>query len=288
MAIKSILVPLDGGERSFNVLETALVVATRFGARIKAIHVTPNADDLLPYGADYISAKLKKSIVSAAQKTNKEEARSVQQRFKSFCKQHDVAVGKSIGDSGVSAVWHEESGHIIEVLVRHGRLCDVIATVRPGLEKGRLLRSPAGEKREALMMRAGRPILMVPPKWSARRVEHAAIAWNESMEASRALAMTMPWLRQMGQITILVARKRKDSIPELRDYLALHEVDSKVKFLPAKMKSAGEAILDCCKEEGVEFLVVGGFSHARSRQLIFGGVTKYLLTNANVITVMAH
>lgn len=288
MAIKSILVPLDGSEQSFNVLDTALVVANRFGAQIKAIHVRPDAEDLLPYGADYISAKLKKNVISEAQKKNREEAKLIQQQFKLFCKQHDVAVEKLPGGSKVSAIWHEESGDTVEVLVRHGRLCDVIATFRPSREKGRLLRSPAGEKLEALMMRVGRPILMVPPKWSARKVENAAIAWNESMEASRALAMTMPWLCQMNRVTIIIARKRKDSIPDLRDYLALHGVDAAVKYLPAKMKSAGEAILNCCKEEEIEFLVVGGFSHARSRQLVFGGVTKYLLANANVITVMAH
>ena len=279
---------MDGSERSFDVLDTALVVANRFGARIKGIHVTPSVEDLLPYGADYISAKLKKSIIGETQKRNKEEARIIKQRFQAFCKQHNVSHGKSRGEAKVSAIWHEESGDTVEVLVRHGRLCDVIATFRPGREKDRLLMSPAGEKLEALMMRAGRPILMVPPNWSAHTVKNAAIAWNESMEASRALAMTMPWLKQMGQVTIVVARKRKRSLPDLRDYLALHGVESKVKFLPANMNSAGEAILKCCKEEGVEFLVVGGFSHARSRQLVFGGVTKYLLVNSSVITVMAH
>lgn len=288
MAIKSILVPLDGSERAFHVLETALIVANRFGAQIKAVHVKPGAEDLLPYEADYLSAKLKKNIISEAQKKNKEEARSIHKRFNLFCKEHHVATGEAAGKAEVSAVWHEESGDTIEVLVRHGRLCDVVATFRPSGEKGRFLRAPAGEKLEALMLRAGRPILMVPPKWSAHQVEHAAFAWNESVEASRALAMTMPWLKQMGHVTILVSRKRKDSLPDLRSYLSLHEVKSKVKFLPEKTRSVGAAMLACCKDEGVEFLVVGGFSHARSRQLIFGGVTKYLLANTDVITVMAH
>ena len=270
------------------MLDTALIVAKRFEASIKAIHVMPGAEDLLPYELDYIPAKLKKNVINEAQKKNKEEAQRIQHRFKSFCKEREVTIGTAANASGVRAVWQEECGDTVEVLVRHGRLCDVIATSRPERVKGRLVRSPAGEKREALMMRAGRPILMVPPKWSARKVEHAAFAWNESVEASRALAMTMPWLKQMGQVTILVARKRKESLPELRNYLALHDVECKIKFLPAKMKSTGGAILECCKEEGMEFLIVGGFSHPRSRQLVFGGVTQYLLANSNVITVMAH
>jgi len=34
--------------------------------------------------------------------------------------------------------------------------------------------------------------------------------------------------------------------------------------------------------------VVGGFSHTRTRQRLFGGVTSHLLSNTNIITVMAH
>jgi nucleotide-binding universal stress UspA family protein len=47
-------------------------------------------------------------------------------------------------------------------------------------------------------------------------------------------------------------------------------------------------MLEACDEIGAEFLVVGGFSHTRTRQRLFGGVTSYLLGNTDVITVMAH
>jgi nucleotide-binding universal stress UspA family protein len=47
-------------------------------------------------------------------------------------------------------------------------------------------------------------------------------------------------------------------------------------------------MLVSCGEIGAEFLVVGGFSHTRTRQRLFGGVTSHLLSNTNIITVMAH
>ena len=37
--IKIILVPVDGSERSAQVLDTALVIAKRFDAHIKVVHV---------------------------------------------------------------------------------------------------------------------------------------------------------------------------------------------------------------------------------------------------------
>lgn len=288
MTIKSILVPLDGSEESYNVLDTALVVANRFDARIKGIHVTPVAVESLPFQFDPLPAKLKQAVIEETRKKSLQGAADIEQQFRAFCDKHGIEVGDSLVTEGVGAVWHVESGDTVEVLIRHGRLCDVIATFRPRKVSARVRRSPAGANLEALLLRAGRPILMVPPKWSAHKVGHAAIAWNESLEASRALAMTMPWLKQMKTVTVIVSKKRKGSVPDLCAYLELHGVGAQVKYLPAKIKSVGEAILDCCKENKVEFLVVGGFSHTRARQLFFGGVTQYLLKNSKVITVMVH
>ena len=288
MTIKSILVPLDGSDESFAVLDTALVVANRFDAKIKAIHVRPISAESLPFQFDPLPAKLKKSVIEETDKQSKETARQIRNQFVVFCKNHNLKIGNSLNDDDVGAVWDEEVGDTVEVLVHHGRLCDVIATFRPHKSSARLRRSPAGANLEALMLRAGRPILMVPPKWTAHKVSHAAIAWNESLEVSRALAMTMPWLSQMDQVTIIVSRKRKDRVPDLREYLSLHGVKTNVKYLLTKSKSAGMAILDCCAENNVEFLVVGGFSHTRSRQLLFGGVTQHLLKHSSVITVMVH
>jgi nucleotide-binding universal stress UspA family protein len=287
MSIKSILVPLDGSEASFSALDTALVVADRFDAKIKALHVRPKAG-VLPYELDYVSANLKKSVIEETDKKSREAALEIQHRFNTFCDNHHIKVGDSLNDDGIGAKWFEEAGSVSEVLIRHGRLCDVIATSRPDRKPGTLLRSPAGETMESLLMRAGRPILMVPPDWRARKVGRAAVAWNESLEASRALAMTMPWLSGMDEVTVIVGRKRERSVPLLCEYLSLHGVSATVKYLPSRIKSAGEAILDCCEDNAVEMLVVGGFSHTRSRQLVFGGVTRFLLTHSNVITVMVH
>lgn len=288
MTIKSILVPLDGSDESFAVLDTALIVANRFEARIKAIHVRPVSAESLPFHFDALPAQLKKSVIEQTDKAGKENTRQIRKQFTAFCKDHNIRIGAALSEEGVGAVWHEEVGDTVEVLVRHGKICDVIATFRPRKSSARLRRSPAGANLEALMLRAGKPILMIPPQWTAHKVGHAAVAWNESVEASRAVAMTMPWLRQMDQVTVIASKKRKDSVPGLREYLSLHGVKTKVKYMLTKGKSVGAAILDCCTENRVEFLVVGGFSHTRSRQLLFGGVTEHLLKNASVITVMVH
>jgi nucleotide-binding universal stress UspA family protein len=147
-----------------------------------------------------------------------------------------------------------------------------------------------GELHESLMLHSGRPVLIVPPaeEWKAHRANHAAIGWNDSVEASRALCMTLPWLAQMKKVSVLVSKKREPGVGEVVDYLKRHGCKADYHVLPGKGTNAGKKMLDTCADIGAEFLVVGGFSHTRTRQRLFGGVTSYLLKNTNIITVMAH
>jgi nucleotide-binding universal stress UspA family protein len=98
----------------------------------------------------------------------------------------------------------------------------------------------------------------------------------------------MPWLVEMKQITVLVTKKRKQAVKELVEYLAWYDVKADIVLLDDKGKSVGEAMLNVCAEISADFLVVGGFSHARARELLFGGVTRHLLMHANIVTIMAH
>ena len=108
------------------------------------------------------------------------------------------------------------------------------------------------------------------------------------LECSRALAMTMPWLVGMDEITVLVSKKRKSSVKALVEYLAWYDVKANIVLLDDKGKSIGEAMLNVCSEIRADFLIVGGFSHARARELLFGGVTRHLLMHSNIVTIMAH
>jgi nucleotide-binding universal stress UspA family protein len=130
--------------------------------------------------------------------------------------------------------------------------------------------------------------VITPPKCTVGKCERVAIGWNDSVECSRALAMTMPWLVEMKQITVLVTKKRKQAVKELVEYLAWYDVKADIVLLDDKGKSVGEAMLNVCAEISADFLVVGGFSHARARELLFGGVTRHLLMHANIVTIMAH
>jgi len=289
MGMKTILVPIDGSKGSFAALSRAFVVARRFGAHIKALHVMTRGADIAGTGTYNLPAKLRKSVEGKADQLAMEKAAELQEFFEGHCLDNDIPISKQpLKQGGATAVWHQESGSVDKVLIHHGRVSDVIAVPRPKIKKGVVRRSPMGRAIEAILLGTGRPVLIDPPKSKAKQCARIAIGWNDSAECSRAVAMTMPWLAEMDEVSVLVSKKRKPSVKALAEYLSWYGVKANIVLLDGKGDSIGEAMLNVCSEVSADFLIVGGFSHARARELLFGGVTRYLLQNSNIVTIMTH
>jgi nucleotide-binding universal stress UspA family protein len=285
--IKIILVPVDGTERSADVLDTALVVANRFGAHIKVVHIREHTSEPFMFGG--MPASYREEFARMSSKAVDSVVETVRGQFNAFCKQGGVKITrKPSASQQITASLHVLEGDAETVLGRESRLVDVIAMSRP--TKHRIGGPGVGELHESLMLHSGRPVLIVPPapEWKPHRADHAAIGWNDSVEASRALCMTLPWLAQMKKVSVLVSKKREADVGEVLDYLKRHGCKANYQVLSGAGTNIGKRMLGTCAEIGAEFLVIGGFSHTRTRQRLFGGVTSYLLTNTDIITVMAH
>ncbi len=285
--IKIILVPVDGTERSADVLDTALVIANRFGAHIKVVHIREHTSE--PFMFSGMPASYREEFVKMSNKAVDSVVDTVRTQFNAFCKQGGVKITRKPSTSQeITASLHILEGNAETVLDKESRLVDVIAMSRP--TQHRIGGPGVGELHESLMLHSGRPVLIVPPatEWKAHRVDHAVIGWNDSVEASRALCMTLPWLKQMKKVSVLVSKKREPGVGEVVDYLKRHGCKADFHVLSGRGTNVGKKMLGTCADIGAEFLVVGGFSHTRTRQRLFGGVTSHLLSNTNIITVMAH
>ena len=266
------------------MLDTALVIAKRFDSHIKVVHVRERAHE--PYMFGGIPKNYREEFARMSMKAVDSTVDTVRDQFNNFCKQGVKITRKPSAAKEVTASLHVLEGDSETVLGQESRLVDVIAMSRP--TKHRIGGPGVGELHESLMLHSGRPVLIVPPEWKARRADHAAIGWNDSVEASRAVCMTLPWLKQMKKVTVLVSKKREARVDEVIDYLKRHGCKVDYKVLDGRGGHVGKKMLATCNEIGAEFLVVGGFTHTRTRQRLFGGVTSHLLDNTNIITVMAH
>jgi len=288
MSIKMVLVPIGGSRESVSVLNRAFVIANLFGAHVTGLHVMGRVSDAVSFEF-HLPEKLRASVRASAEQSALAHADELRAEFEAACRQAGVTLSDRPVEGDVSsASWHQEFGHVEDVLVRHARLSDLVVVPRPVIHEGAGRRSPIGRAIETMLCGTGRPVLIEPPMARVEQCERVAIGWNESTEASRAIAMTWPWLINMSAVTILSSRQRQTGANALVEYLSWHGITANVAFLDHKGGGVGQAMLNVCTEEEAGLLIVGGFSHARSRELLFGGVTRYLLTHSNIPTLMVH
>lgn len=287
MTIKAILVPTDGEETMSTVLDTAIVVARRFAAHITVFHVSDSSMKSAMY--TNMSRDLKQKVLDEEKKILVAKADEIRNRVEAFAKKRRIALSdRPLEEEKISMSFHHEIGTKRETLVHWARLFDTTAVMRPAKTKGRLGLALYGNALEAIMLQSGKPVLMVPPDWEAHRTQNAVVAWNHSLEASRALAMTIPWLVQMKKVTVVVPKRLLESGERVVEHLAWHGANAEVETLNRRTSTVGKRILKICDNVGAEFLVMGGYSHSRMQEHVLGGVTDHILRNSTVITVMAH
>lgn len=61
-----------------------------------------------------------------------------------------------------------------------------------------------------------------------------------------------------------------------------------VEQMESKGSTVADVILKYAERNNVDLIVLGAYSHSRSREIVFGGVTRSLLKSATVPILIAH
>jgi len=280
MGFKTILVPIEQHDLMNSTLETALLLARKFDSYIEgfALRVAiPAAFAAGDVGAVPIPA-FEQEIAE-----NEKRSRSL---FENFMQEHGVPCG---GDTkALLSAWLENSPEGDHFVGSHGRVFDVIVLGKPG-------RDPKGPRMttlEAGLFDSGRPILIAPTLPLPQMGTNVLIAWNCSTEQARVTAFAMPILKRAGRVIVLTVEGGA-AVPgptgqQLCRYLQLNDVPAKPLTVGLDGRLTGEAILAHAKALGCDLLIKGAYTQSRLRQMIFGGTTRYILSNAELPVLMAH
>lgn len=155
-----------------------------------------------------------------------------------------------------------------------------------------------------LLVYAPCPVLVAPAVSTSGRTNtsnhagtclprHALIAWDGSMEASRAVRAALPLLQRAATVAALSFQPYKyvadgDGLGDaLADYLACHGIDVEV-MAPTPSEDVGRDLLALADARGADLIVMGSYSHSRFREIVLGGATRTVLAEATVPVLMAH
>jgi nucleotide-binding universal stress UspA family protein len=274
MTFKSILAPLAPSEDKQAGAEFAVSMAEALGARVTACAYAlyPEA---LGLGVSWFPKELIQSHLGKVTKA----AQAAGQKLSAVAKRAKVEISTEI----VRLTLPQATASFAEYARVHD--VSVLTQSSPGLEH-------AGDLfAEAALFHSGRPLILVPKDYSTPfYTDRILIAWDGSQHAARAVSHAMPMLALAKKIEILVVGNKekleRSRASKLATNLECHGFD--VELIGRNRSDDAGEIAREAKLWRASLLVMGGYGHSRARELFFGGVTRYMVTNAPVPVLMAY
>jgi nucleotide-binding universal stress UspA family protein len=280
MGFKTILVPTQQHDLMNSTLETALLLARKFDSYIEGFALRVAGP------ATFAMGDVGTLPIPPLEQESADDAKRTRSLFESFMQEHDVPRGSQT--KALSCDWLEDAPQDDHFVGSYGRVFDVIVLGRPGRDP----KSPRMTTLEAGLFESGRPILIAPPSPQPQMGTNVLIAWNCSTEQARVTAFAMPILKQASRVIVLTVEGGA-AVPgptgqQLCRYLQLNGVLAKPLTVGLDGRLTGEAILAHANALSCDLLIKGAYTQSRLRQIIFGGTTRYILSNAELPLLMAH
>jgi nucleotide-binding universal stress UspA family protein len=259
MALKNIGVFVDATPEGEKRVDYAATLAHKCRAHLAGIHVVSAGRP--EHRTDYYVIGEKAIQASRAWEKAADEAvtATVRRRFDAISAKRDLSAE-------------------FRVIRRDGPIEDLIlASLHSDLVvigQRELHKLPGYLSPERLLLASGAPILVVPSGWKSEPIgKKILVGWNASREARRAVADALPFLVAAPSVTLLVV----DS----------NERAERHGGEPGAYPVA-DIILSYAADHGVDLIVIGAYSHARSVEMVFGGVTRTLLKQAPIPVLMSR
>ena len=279
--------PVSDRPESRSALKVTLGLADRLGANVVGCHLRPSRDK----SKDYPAKKLlligsdQQSLDELARKTTKTASGRARELFEEMAGKAGFTLARRPRiNLEKGAIWQEKVGTPDRIMAITGPVSDLIVVSRTA-SKGKVDRMFM----LAALLHSGRPVLIMPPGKTGVPGKRIAIAWNQSPEAARVVSACMPLLQTADEVHIICAGRDNQLGPksgQLAAYLTHYGIKAtRIMTLghdePAELTAS-------FRETGSDLVLMGAYSRARFRELVFGGMTELMLRKSPIPGVMQH
>lgn len=276
MALKDIITLVDLKEPR-HAVKVALELAQKADA-----HVTGLALSFDPVVPGFISAPMPSDFLDVAREQAMAAATTALDSFKESA-QRAGARWEARLDKMVS-------GGTADPFLAQVRMSDLVVI---GQDDGKATEPMREVLIEAAMFESGVPVLLVPYVGAQSfKTDHVMIAWDGSRTAIRAVHAALPVLQLAKKVTVVIVDKgqKKTGEPgaDLATYLSRHGLSVTIETIAKPQTSVADTLLNYITDNGVDFVVMGGYGHSRMREFVLGGVTRSMLQSMTVPVLMAH
>ncbi|NEW87543.1 universal stress protein [Rhodopseudomonas sp. WA056] len=279
MAFKTIVVFVDQTPASDARVRYAAGLAMRHQAHLIGLFIVPNAwqhdsaDSNIQGGA---------AIRDMLERHNLIESNALQAAGRSF----EAMAARDDASFEYRAIRGSDVGELVRLHCLHADLV-VVGHPSAGL--------PAGWSPEQMLLSTGVPVLIIPAGWpEGTTARNVLFAWNASREARRAITDSLPMLCAAEKVSVVVVDPTNNPLhgqepgADVAHYLSRHGVAARVERLRSNGESVAEVIRRYAADDQSDLIVLGAYSHSPKRELLFGGVTRTLLSKVSIPTLISH
>ena len=274
MTYATLMAHLDLSHTNAAVLRTVETLAAQFDARVIGIAA---CQPIQIVGSDgYIAGE----AVAACEDEFVKELREAEATFRASFSYFRRPVEWRSTITGIS---------LSDYVAREARSADLVITcVRPAVRFEHSKHVSIGD----LVMRTGRPVLIVPDQGQEAKFDRIVIAWKDGREARRAAMDALPLLKRASHVSVIEIAPHGETASALnrvRDvaaWLLAHGVDA-IAIIETSTEDDASHLENTLIEQRADLVVAGAYGHSRLREWAFGGVTKQLLSGSR-LALLSH
>lgn len=200
---------------------------------------------------------------------------------------------EALSATSLSLEWRSSVTYnlLADYVAQQSRSADLILTNPP--PDGSLFDTTRRVGIADLVLRAGRPVLIVQPAIQKLDLGNVLVAWKDSREARRAAEDAVPLLKIAGKATVVEiapeselaeARTRTDDVVQ---WLSCHGIAASSHVAAATADDVAQ--LDAIAQTlGAGLIVGGAYGHNRFREWVLGGMTRDLLLAPPRCSFVSH
>jgi nucleotide-binding universal stress UspA family protein len=196
------------------------------------------------------------------------------------------ATEERLAREGIAWEWLQSAGDAAATIVSQSRFADLILLSRDG---------PGGSGEPSIVgdvaLHVRTPVMAVPATGAPLDLGGVVmLAWNGSHEAANALRAAVPLLRRAEAVHVVSIGDQAElfGVGEACRYLARHELPYAPQERQRGDGPVGERLSTIAAELGASYIVLGAYGHSRLRELLLGGVTRWMLEHSALPLLLAH
>ena len=275
MTYGTLMVHLELGRSNAGLLQIAGDLAERFHAGVIGIAACQPMQ--LVYGDSFISG----DIYEQDRQELDKEMKAAEAEFR-----------RALQMRAVTLEWRSTVMFTLlsDYLARESRSADLVIT---GIASGDLFDSSRSVNTGDLVMRAGRPVLVVPAAAGKVKLDRVVVGWKNTREARRAVSDALPLLKGASHVAVVEIAVEEElaaartQIEDVAGWLNRHGIKAECLTSPSTGDDA-TALYAMAQDQGADVIVAGAYGHSRLREWALGGVTRDLLLRANWCSLLSH